>query len=129
MQAQPNQSARQTFAARFGEDQAAAIEAAARKHYDDNASITRIFAVKNPHGSDNLGSDPFRYWFLLAIGYECVTNERYRQDHGITADVDEMKEWALGEGRLGEHDGDIPDYVSLLAGLYDGWIRTGGGER
>lgn len=101
-------NARESFVARFGEAEAATVEAAARSH------------LSEPHDNDNLGSDEFRYWFLLAIGHECVS--RYRNHHGITADVDAMKEWARGEGQLGHHDGDVPDYIALLAGLYEDWI-------
>lgn len=105
-------TARETFVARFGEDQAEAVEAAAREHFDS--------AWSEAHRGDNFGSDEFRYWFLLAIGYECVT--RFRGDHGITADVDAMKEWARGEGQLGHHDGDPPDYLALMVGVYQDWI-------
>jgi hypothetical protein len=107
-------TARDSFVERFGEDQAVAIEAAAKGHFGDQSAFGGI------HDNDNLGSDEFRYWFLLAIGYECVT--RYRGDHGITADVDAMKEWARGEGQLGHHDGDAPDYLALFAGAYEDWI-------
>lgn len=107
-------TARETFVARFGEDQAVAVEAAARTHFGDQSTFGGI------HDSDSFGSDEFRYWFLLAIGYECVT--RFREHHGITADVDAMKEWARGEGQLGHHDGDPPDYLALMVGVYQDWI-------
>ena len=109
-------NARDSFSARFGEDQAAAIEVAAKSHHADQSAFGGI------HDNDNLGSDEFRYWFLLAIAYECVT--RYREHHGITADVDAMKEWARGEGQLGHHDGDVPDYLAMLVGAYEDWIHV-----
>jgi hypothetical protein len=105
-------SARDSFVARFGEANAAAIEAAAQRHHaSDMAGV---------HGDDNLGSEPFRYWFLLAIGYECLT--RYRDEHGITANVEEMRDWAKYDGALGEHDGDVPDYLALIVGTYQDWV-------
>ena len=107
-------NARDSFVARFGEDQAAAIEAAAKSHFSDQSAFGGI------HDDDDLGSDEFRYWFLLAISYECVT--RFRKNHGITANVDAMKEWARGEGQLGHHDGDVPDYLAFMAGAYQDWV-------
>lgn len=107
-------TARDTFVAQFGEDQAVAVEAAARSHFEDQSAFGGV------HDGDNFGSDEFRYWFLLAIGYECVS--RFRAVHGITADVDAMKEWARGEGQLGHHDGDVPDYLALMAGAYEYWV-------
>jgi hypothetical protein len=108
-------TSRDTFVARFGEDQAAAVEAAGKQH------MSGMFGA-GVYDGDNRGSDEFRYWFLAAIGYECVT--RFRDNHGITANVDEMKDWAKFEGRLGDHDGDIPDYISVLAGAYGEWISA-----
>lgn len=105
-------SARETFAARFGEDQAAAIEAAAKGHFYGDMFGT--------HADDNLGRDEFRYWFLLAIGWQCVTE--YRSEHGITASVEELRDWAKNEGQLAEHDGDIPDYLAAMVGAYNDWL-------
>lgn len=115
-------TARDTFAARFGDDQATAIEQAAQGHYASNSTI--MFAVESPdvHGDDRFGSDPFKYWFLLAIGYECVTRPEFREEHGITADIEEMKQWARTDGDLEGHDGDLPDFLAAMLGAYDGWI-------
>lgn len=115
-------TARETFTARFGEDQATAIEAAARQHFDSNSTFG------GSHDGDNLGSEPFKYWFLLAIGHECVSRPAFREEHGVTADVDAMKEWSLGEGDLASHDGDIPDYLALICGGYEGWLPVGGSD-
>lgn len=112
---------RATFAQRFGEDQAALIEQAAQAHYaEDSMRLSLEFHLPSPHGTDNFGSSPFRYWFLLAIGHECVT--RFASDHGITVPEAELRKWALTDGQLGEHDGDIPDYLAIIVGQYAGWI-------
>jgi hypothetical protein len=104
---------RESFVARFGEDQAVAIENASRDHMTMDSSI---------HAEDSLGSDPFKYHFLNAVSYECISRPRFREHHGITADLDAMRDWALTEGDLGGHDGDVPDYLALLVGVYDEWI-------
>jgi hypothetical protein len=121
-------SARDTFAARFGEGQARAIEAAAQGHYAEAA--TTLFKMFDsfgggPHSGDNFGSDPFRYWFLLAVGHRCVTNPDFRRHHEITADIELMKEWAHSEGALNKHDGDCPDNTALTLGIYREWMSDG----
>jgi hypothetical protein len=113
---------RDTFTARFGEEQAAKIEEAAQAHYAENETTLAVELpfLRSPHGRDNFGSSPFRYWFLLAIGHECVT--RFADEHGITVPESDLRAWALGDGQLGDHDGDIPDYVAIISGRYDGWV-------
>lgn len=103
-------SVRDSFVARFGESDAAAVEAAGLGHMDDGM-----------HGADNHGSDPFKYAFLAAIGWECVG--RFSVEHGIKASTEDMKVWALAEGDLGSHDGDVPDYLALMCGAYDEWLH------
>ncbi len=105
-------SARDSFVARFGEENAAAVESAARGHWDGD--------VGGVHHDDDFGSEPFRYWFLLAIGFECVT--RFREDHGIQAAVEDMQDWAKFDGNLAAHDGAIPDYLAMMIGAYNDWI-------
>lgn len=119
---------RRTFVARFGADEARRIENAAQSHYaQDEVMLTIAIpdilgeeALPTPHGNDHFGSSPFRYWFLLAIGKQCVT--KYRKFHGITTPEDELRAWALAEGELSEHDGDIPDFIGLFVGSYADWI-------
>lgn len=115
---------RGAFVARFGEDQAAKIEEAAQAHYAESETTLAVElpGLRSPHGVDNFGSSPFRYWFLLAIGHECVT--RFAGEHGITVPESDLREWALGDGQLGDHDGDIPDFIAILAGRYVGWVAT-----
>src|SRR5690349_18531574 len=105
-------TARESFVARFGEADAVAIETASQAHMSGAFSM---------HGDDNLGSEPFKYHFLNAIGYECVG--RYRESHGIAASAEDMQRWALDEGDLGSHDGDVPDYLALICGTYTDWIK------
>jgi len=115
---------RATFVARFGEDQAAIIEQAAQGHYAENLAqfINMDPPLPHPHETDDFGSSPFRYWFLLAIGHQCVT--RFAGDHGITVPEQDLRDWGLTDGELGDHEGDIPDYIALFVGLYRGWVRT-----
>lgn len=105
-------SVRASFVARFGEADAKAVESAAWGHTQvDGHGI---------HDNDNHGSDPFKYAFLTAIGWECVG--RFREDHGITAATEDMRDWALTEGDLGSHDGDVPDYLAAICGAYEPWL-------
>ena len=100
-------SIRAAFVARFGEDDAARIEAAADKH-------------KNGI-HDNPGSDPFKWALCIAIGHECMT--RFVGYHKIVADPDVLQAWVYESADLASHDGDV-DYLALLSGAYEGWIKT-----
>lgn len=100
---------RDSFVSRFGEDQAARIEACAEEH-------------SNGINSENKGADPFKWACLIAIGYSCVSDARFAEYHGITVPNDEFRAWCLSDGDLGSHDGDC-DYVALLAGAYDSYIK------
>lgn len=99
-------SVRVAFVEAFGEANAAAVENAARGH------------MNGIH--DNQGSDPFRWAIAICIGNECLG--RYAEDHGITATPEELRAWVLEHGDLASHDGDV-DYLALLAGAYDGWVK------
>jgi hypothetical protein len=98
---------RDSFVERFGEDQAAHIEAAAREH-------------KNGQ-HDKPGSDPFRWAIVICIGYQCFEVESHREYHQITAPYDEIKQWAREHGNLAEHDGDC-DFLGLFAGAYNEYM-------
>ena len=100
-------SVRASFVARFSEDQAAAIERAAQEH------------MNGVH--DNKGSDPFKWAFLVAIGYECISKDSYRAYHSITAPLAAMKEWARTEAHLASHDGDC-DYLAAFVGAYSEYL-------
>lgn len=105
-------SIRESFVSMFGEDQAVRIEEAALQHMNGMGQV---------HSQDSWGSDPFRYMILGAIGWECVT--RFAEFHGITIDPVAFQLWVLDHADLHEHDGDMPDYLSLMAGAYLGWIN------
>lgn len=105
---------RQSFVDQFGEDDAQKIEAAANVHLGVD--------VPGVHDGDDRGTSEFRYLFLGAIGWECVS--RFREDHGIEATTEDMRKWALEHGQLGEHEGTPPDYLALLAGAYQGWLQV-----
>ena len=59
-------SKRESFVARFGEDQACAIEKAAEGHKNG--------ILVNP------GNDPFRWAIAICIGYQCMEKEEYSGD-------------------------------------------------
>lgn len=111
---------RRSFVARFGEAEAKTIEDAAQSHYATDEAMALHVDLATLHGSDDFGSSPFRYWFLLAIARECVT--RFRGEHGITTAEDDLRKWALAEGKLADHDGDLPDYIALVFGSYRRWV-------
>jgi hypothetical protein len=105
-------SVRESFVAHFGEEPALRIEEASLMHITEIASI---------HTKDTWGNDPFQYHFLNAIARECLT--RYKDFHGITPDSEEMRLWCVAEGRLHEYEGEFPDYIALMIGVYLHWIN------
>ena len=101
-------SIRESFVEHFGEDQAVAIERAAKEHG------TEI-------GATDRGSDPFKWAICICIGFECMSAEGYREYHGITAPWDKIDGWIKLHANLAEHDGDI-DCLGALAGCYDAYM-------
>ena len=104
------ESVRNSFVARFGEEQASLIEAAARKHQNGI--------------HDKMGSDPFKWSICIAIGFQCVENTAYKKYHAITVPFPAFKKWVKTEGHLDTHDGDV-DFIALFAGTYDEYMRKG----
>ena len=100
-------SVRESFVTRFGESDAAAIEAAAEEHKN------------GVH--DEPGSDYFRWAIAIAIGYQCAELDRYREYHGIAAPWAEIKDWIKTDGDLAHHDGDS-DMLALFAGVYNEYV-------
>lgn len=96
-------SIRPAFAERFGEDQAAAIVAAAESHRNGI--------------HDRPGSDPFKWALCICIGYDCFVKPSFRSHHGITAPVDDLKKWIRDHGGLDTHDGDV-DFLTVMSGHY-----------
>lgn len=121
----PGSACRDTFAARFGEDQAAVVEQAAQTAYFDENAAMRALGFTGPHVVDDYGSDSFRYWFLFAIARGLLTDPTSRAKFGITADVEAMKAWGRSDGDLAAHDGNLPSYVAWLAGRYTPWLADG----
>ena len=101
-------SVRGKFVELFGEQQVAAIEQAANEHDND------------VHG--NRGSDPFKWALSIAIGYECLSNDSYRDHHGITIPWGALKTAIIEHGALASHDGDV-DYLSVFAGTYNEFVK------
>jgi hypothetical protein len=91
--------------AQFGEEEAAKIETVAEQH-------------GNGINDQNRGSDHFRWALCIAIGYECVSRDKFREYHGIAVDPQEFNAWVKAEAELDKHDGDC-DYLALLAGVYN----------
>lgn len=105
-------SVRESFVARFDEEQAQRIEEASIGHVNDDPVN---------HANDKWGPDPFKYHLLNCISHECLG--RWSTYHGITVPEAEVKEWALAEADLYHYEGDIPDYIGALAGAYTSWIN------
>ena len=70
-------STRESFVERFGEEDAARMEAAAEGHKN------------GVH--DSPGSDPFRWAIAVCIGYQCFEVDRYRKCHGFKASFEDIK--------------------------------------
>lgn len=102
-------SVRESFVERFGEAEAAAMEAAADQH-------------RNGVNDENLGSDPFKWALCIAIGYQCFVEEAYREKHGFRASLEELGWWIRNHGDLASHDGDF-DILGALMGVYEPYIK------
>lgn len=103
-----NINARASFIEHFGEEQAAAIEAAAASH--EGETITKL-----------IGTDRFVCCLLRCIDFECVSREEFREHHGITAPLEALQRWSRKEQILSHFKGDIPVF-SLFAGAFNPWI-------
>jgi hypothetical protein len=103
---------RDSFVEHFGEEDAGRIEEASIGHQNDD---------KVNHGNDRWGKDPFKYHLLMCISHECFSE--FHEWHGIKADAAAMKAWALEHADLHEYEGDIPDYIGMIAGAYTSWIN------
>lgn len=100
---------RDSFVARFGEEQADALEAAGNGHRDTLLE------------GDKHGSDAFRDAVVIAIGFQCFEVDGYRESHGITAPADDIKAWIREEADLAHHQGPI-DYLAMMAGAYNEYM-------
>ena len=98
---------RTEFVERFGESDATAIEQAAESH-------------KNGI-HDEPGSDYFRWAILIALGFQCMEVEGYREGHGIQTPWSDLREWLHTESVkawLRDHDGQF-DYLAAFGGAYN----------
>lgn len=100
---------RSKFVKAFGEEQTAAIEAAAEMHWSET-------------NGGNKGPDPFKWVLLIAIGYGCIKKERFREYHGITVPYDDLKSWIIESADLDSHVGDS-DYLAMFCGTYNEFVK------
>ncbi len=96
-------SVRAKFAELFGEEQCAAIERAASGHKN------------GVH--DREGSDPFKWALCICIGFECMSRDSFRAEHGITVPWEALRQAIKDHGALDTHDGDV-DFLAMFAGVY-----------
>lgn len=104
---------REEFVKRFGVENAIAVQDAAEGHKN------------SVH--DEYGSDPFRWALVIAVGYQCMERNSFRDAHGITAPWEEIDKWLVESQVLKDHDGDV-DYLAMLAGKYDRYVGAEGEE-
>lgn len=109
-------SIRESFVSHFGEDNAVRVEEAALMHMAEGPA-----PHLDPHADDSWGSDHFKYLFLVCIGRDCFT--RWRAWHTMDMSYEEVLAWALEFAELHAFDGDIPDFLALMAGAYNPWIN------
>lgn len=105
---------RESFVQFFGKEEAQRIECAAIEH-------------ANPVNSKNKGSDTFRWAICICLGYECMSNDTYRECHGIVTPWEHLETWIADHGDLVKHDGDV-DYVGLFAGVYEPFMDRNSDE-
>lgn len=101
-------SVRNSFVEQFSEREALLVEDAAESH-------------GNGINDKNRGTDPFKWAIAICIGYDCLKVDRYRKEHGITANWEAVKSWIRDKCDLISHDGDF-DYLAMFAGLYSEFI-------
>lgn len=101
-------SIRIKFVKRFGEEQAKRLEDAAEEH--------AYGRQKN-----NRGSDPFKWVFMITIGFDCFVKESFRMHHAINIPINTLKKWIKENAELGTHDGEY-DAIALFAGTYNEYV-------
>ncbi len=109
-------SKRDEFAARFGEANAALVEAAAEEHL-------RSRAFDHALGK---GSDEFRWAVLQTISFECMS--RFADSHGFTCEWADVEAWLTEPEQrqwLGGHDGDV-DMLGMFVGAFDDFMPVEG---
>jgi hypothetical protein len=107
---------RTSFVERFGEENAVRVEEAALMHLGEGPA-----PHLDVHADDKWGPDPFAYLFLVCIGRDCFT--RWRTWHNMGFEYEEVLAWALENANLHAYEGDLPDYLAMMAGAYNPWIN------
>jgi hypothetical protein len=97
---------RDRFVAAFGEPLAVSIEAAVERHLPD----LRVALER--------GSDPFRFALVWAVGLECLSDRRFRSDHGVVVPWELLRDWLVDAELLNGFDGTM-DFGARAAGLFD----------
>lgn len=120
-------SVRASFVEHFGEDEAVRVEEASIGHIATPPGVRQVMEkvtsnYVGTHENDDWGSDPFKYHFLNCIAQRCFDVDDNRAWHGIVATEEALRMWALAHGDLAEFDGDVPDYLALMAGAYISWL-------
>ena len=103
-----NSKIREKFVKDWGEELAKKIEEAANCH-------------RNGINDQNIG-EPFQWALLICIGYECLSNKKYREFHNIP-DINwrKLKKWIRDNAELESYKGDL-DWVSFICGKYNYYI-------
>jgi hypothetical protein len=96
-------SVRESFVAQFGEENALALEAAAREHENG----------MHP----NQGADPFKWTLMLVLSFQCAELPHYQEHHGISLDWPSFQQWIKDHGELASYDGDV-DVLALVCEVY-----------
>jgi hypothetical protein len=97
------------FGEKFGFEQVDKIVSAAVEHNNEIHS--------------HIGSDIFVWALAIAVGYSCLEVTAFREYHGITVPVDDLRSWVLANGALDHFDG-TPDFLGLILGAYDSRVST-----
>jgi hypothetical protein len=120
---------REKFVERFGEDQALAVEKAAEMHAEEINPANGILAAlsgliddkpqftRGDYRTDR-GSDPFKWALMMAVSYECVSKDEYREFHGITTPWSELRDWIAEHGDMISYDG-VWDPGAKAIGAFD----------
>lgn len=84
---------RARFIARFGTDLAETVERVVESH------------IKVIPGVVDLGSDPFQFSLVWAVGFECLSNPGFRAEHGVVPAWADLEAWIRDEADLASFDG------------------------
>ena len=115
---------RDKFVARFGEQQATAIEAAAREHRQPNHGnpnpLMQMFntILENQFERETVGSDQFQTDLVTCISFDCMEEEQFREHHGITVPWPDLVQWMRNDAGFEHYDGTF-DQLTVNTGKYE----------